>query len=261
MLTLAATNTLAGVAGTASAITYGIFGMTLNAGVETYATLAQGQLSGSAATIYTVPGSTTAFIKQIMLANTTSSAVTGVILFANGTTAAYQITGTFQIPANGTVMIDDDGMAVYDQNGSLLSSVLSQTAQSLNVASTLPNGTLATTQTALDDSTKVATTAYTDNAVAAYSASVRTIYQTTVNFGSQPLTNGSFTITGSGFTTGKIVSLVQAGQRSNSTQTDSVEWDQITATGIVLNSTTIQVNWASPSYVANSWTFNYWIGA
>jgi hypothetical protein len=261
MLTLAATNTLAGVAGTGSAITYTIFGMTLLSGAETFAILAQGQLGSSASTLYTVSASTTAFIKQIILANTTGSSVSGVILFANGTGAGNQITGSILIPANGTVMIDDDGMAVYDQNGSLLSSILSQTAQSLNVASTLPNNTLATTQSALDSSTKVATTAYADNAVAAYSSSVKTIHQTTADFGAQPAKNGSFQITGlSGLTTGKIVFLSQVGQPT-SALTDSIEFDQIIATGVVLNSTTIQVNWGCATNVANSWTFNYWIGA
>lgn len=260
MLTLAATNTIGGIAGTASVITYSIFGMTLLSGAETYAVLAQGQLSNSAGTLYTVAASTTAFIKQIMLVNTTGSPVTGVILYINGTSAGNQITGSILIPANGTVMIDDDGMAVYDQNGSLLSSILSQAANSLSAASTLPNNTLATTQSALDASTKVATTAYTDSAITAYTLAHTTIFQTTANFGSKPVTSGHFTITGSGWVAGKQVFVTQASARPGSARYDSIETDPILATGIVLNSTTIQVNWASASPVANHYTFNYWLG-
>jgi hypothetical protein len=261
MLTLATASTIGGVAGTVSAVTYSIFGMTLASGTETYLMLAQGQLATSAGALYTVPGSTSAFIKQIILANTTSSIVSGVILYVNGTSAGNQITGSILIPANGTVMLDDDGLAVYDGNGSLQSAISNQTATNLTGTPNLPNGTTATTQAALDDSTKLSTTAYTDNAVLAYSTLVRTIYTTTVNLGTQPATNGNFLITGlSGLTTGKIVFVEQAGQRANSTQTDSVEWDQIQATGIVLNSTTIQINWGCMTVVANSWTFNYWIG-
>ena len=160
MLTLAATNTIAGVAGTATAVTYSIFGMTLLSGVETYSILAQDQLATSAGTLYTVAASTTAFIKQIILVNATGSVVTGVALFANGTAAGNQITGTIMIPANGTVMIDDDGLAVYDANGSLQSAISNQTATNLTGTPALPNGTTATTQAAHDSSTKLATTAF-----------------------------------------------------------------------------------------------------
>lgn len=261
MLTLAATNTIAGIAGTTTAITYSIFGMTLNAGVETYAVLAQGQLSTSAGTIYTVPGSTTAFIKQIILANATGSNVTGVVLYVNGTAAVNQISGSFTIPANGTAMMDDDGLAVYDSSGSRQYAVSNQTATNLTGTPALPNGTTATTQSALDNSTKLATTAYADAAVAAYSLANSTIYQTTVNLGSLPRRSGSFTITGTGWTAGKQVFVTQASARPNSTRYDSIETDPIVAIGIVLNSTTIQVNWASVNGpVANQYTFNYWLG-
>ena len=258
MITLAATNTIGGVAGSASVITYSIFGMTLNAGAETYAVLAQGQLSNSAATIYTVPSATTAFVKQIMLVNTSGSSVSGVILYINGTTAPFQITGSMSVPANGTVMIDDDGLAIYDANGSLLTSQLSVAATSLSAASALPAGTTATTQAALDSSTKVATTAYTDSAVSAYSAQSTNINQVTVNFGTQPLKSGSFTISGTGLTLGQPVFVAQASTRTGQTLTDSIEMDSIRATGVVKNATTIYVNWHCNTFVSNSYTFNYW---
>ena len=259
MLTLSAANTIAGVAGTNSAVTYNIFGMTLNAGVETYDVLAQGQLSTSAGTVYTVPGATTAFIKQISLVNTTGTQVTGVKLYINGTAASNQFTGSFTLPANGTAMLDDDGLSVYDQYGSLLSAVLSQTATALSGASALPNATTATTQAPLDNSTKVATTAYADAAVAAYSAANSTISQVTVDLGAVPRKAGTFTITGSGWTIGRQVFVQMASSRPNQTLSDAIQLDQIVASGVVTSSTTIKVNWGSRTYVSNQYTFNYWL--
>lgn len=120
MLTLAAADTIAGVAGTASAITLTLFGLENSAANgEVYKVLAQGQLPNSAATQYTVPASTTAFVKTAMLANTTSSPVTGVILYRGGTAAGNQITGSFTIPANGLAILDDTGLKVFDTNGNL----------------------------------------------------------------------------------------------------------------------------------------------
>lgn len=120
MLTLAAAGTIAGVAGTGSAITCTVFGMELAAGVETYKVLSQSQLPTSAAAQYTVPASTTAFVKAIILANATGSAVSGIIMFANGTAAGNQISGSFSIPANGWAVLDESGWKVYDSSGDLL---------------------------------------------------------------------------------------------------------------------------------------------
>lgn len=118
MITLAATNTIQGSAGTATAVTYTITGMTLSSTqAETYAVLAQGQLATSAAALYTVPAATTAMVKEILLANTTA-AVVSIKLFVNGTAAANQIT-SINIPANGEAKFDHTGWAVYDGNGSL----------------------------------------------------------------------------------------------------------------------------------------------
>ena len=261
MLTLTSANTFGGVAGTATAITYSIFGMTLNAGVEAFAVLAQGQLPTSAAALYNVPSATSAFIKQVHLANTTGSTVSGIALYVNGTSAAYQISGSFSIPANGTAMLDGDGrLSVYDSNGSLLQSIANQTATNLTGTPTLPNGVAATTQSPLDSSTKLATTAYTDAAVAAYSVAHTTIFQTTVDFGSTPRKSGKFTITGPGWTPGKQVLVVMAASRPVSTLYDAIELDQIMATGIVTSSTTIEVHWGSRTWVSNQYTFNYWLG-
>jgi hypothetical protein len=122
LITLAATNTLQGSAGTATAVTYTITGMTLSSTqVETYAVLAQGQLAVSAGVLYTVPAGTSALVKEILLANTTASAVANVKLFVNGTAATNQI-ASINIPANGEAKFDHTGWAVYDGNGSLQTS-------------------------------------------------------------------------------------------------------------------------------------------
>ena len=120
MYTLAAADYIEGLAGTASAVTYTIFGMQLSSatGNETYEKLAQGQLTTSVAALYTTPGLTTAFIKNIVLCNTTSSVVAGVALYASGSAASNQLVN-ISIPANGQAVIDDYGVKVYDQNGSL----------------------------------------------------------------------------------------------------------------------------------------------
>ena len=117
MLTLAAVNTVQGVAGTATAVTYTIFGMQLASGVETYQVLAQGQLATSTGVLYTVPASTTAFVKKIVLANVTGSLVSGVALYVNGSAVGNAIILGLNIPANGQANIDDFGLSVYDTNG------------------------------------------------------------------------------------------------------------------------------------------------
>jgi hypothetical protein len=103
---------------------------------ESYKKLAQGQLGTSASTLYTVASSTTVFIEEIRLINATSSAVAGVILFNGGLTAAFQITGSFTIPANGTCIINRSGMAVLDSSGSnYVATTPSNLATSITAAS------------------------------------------------------------------------------------------------------------------------------
>jgi hypothetical protein len=163
------------------------------------------------------------------------------------------------IPANGTVMIDDDGLAVYDANGSLQSAISNQTATNLTGTPALPNGTTATTQSPGANNTKLATTAYTDAAIAAYSVISSTFQQVTVSLGSMPTKSGKFQITDTGLTPGAQVEVWANGLRPGGTSTlyDVSEWDQITANGYVVNSTTIQVYWGCRTYVMNSYTFNY----
>lgn len=112
MIVLAAADTLAAVASAASEITCTVFGMELAAGVETYKVLDQRQLADSAATIYTAPTSTTAFIRTITVVNTNASTSRTFQLFRGGTTSAYAITPALVLPAGGSAEYADGGWSI-----------------------------------------------------------------------------------------------------------------------------------------------------
>ena len=130
MLTLAAADTLAGGASVATQVTCTLMGMELSAGpTETYKVLDQRQLASSPATIYTVPGSTTTFVKSIMLVNNDTTARTAQ-LFRGGTAAANAITPVTSIPAGGMWVYEDgQGWQTYDSNGVLFVSTSSTIGQ------------------------------------------------------------------------------------------------------------------------------------
>ena len=183
-----------------------------------------------------------------------------IYLDDNGT--LFQLSGA-KLQTNETLIYTHaGGWETTDANGCLKTGVTAVTATNLTGPVALPNGITATTQSPGDNTTKLATDAFVTNAIATATAAYvgPQINQVTVNFGSQPINNGSFTITGS-FTVGKQVMITQASSRPGSSYYDSIEFDHIVATGIVINSTTIQVNWSSPTLVANSWTFNYWVSS
>lgn len=120
MLTLATTNTLAGGASVASQLTTTVLGMELNGTTEVYKVLYQGQLAASAATLYTVPSSTTAFIKTITVVNNDTSVRT-FSLYVNGTTAETKVTPTFEIQPGGHAIYEDGmGWSFYTSNGIML---------------------------------------------------------------------------------------------------------------------------------------------
>lgn len=124
MLTLAAADTLAAGGSVASQLTSTVFGMELTAGpTETYKVLDQRQLASSPATIYTVAGSTTAFVKTISVVNNDSSARTAQY-FRGGTAAANAISPALAIPAGGMALYEDGtGWTVYDANGAIQNQV------------------------------------------------------------------------------------------------------------------------------------------
>ncbi len=83
------------------------------------------------------------------------------------------------------------------------------------------------------------------------------------DLGASPRLSGSFTITGAGLTTGKPVQIFQAAAAytGKGTLTDESEMDQVLVTGFVLNTTTIQCYWVSPTYVVGNFKFNYLVSA
>ena len=80
-----------------------------------------------------------------------------------------------------------------------------------------------------------------------------------VDLGTKPKSNGNFTITSSGLTTGKVVLINQAAlaYTGKGTYTDEIEMDQITVSGNVANATTINCNWGCNTLVAGNVKFNY----
>lgn len=120
MLTLAATDTISGVASAATQMTCTIMGMELNGTTEVYKILDQRQLAAAAATIYTAPASTTAFVKSITVVNNDTSVRT-FRLFINGTAAANAITPLYEIQPGGQAVYEDGaGWTFYTVNGIML---------------------------------------------------------------------------------------------------------------------------------------------
>lgn len=111
---LATTQTIAGVAGTVSAVNFTITGDVIASGVDSFQLLAQGVVQTSATAMYTVPALSQAIINNIHLQNVTASPVT-VTIFINGLVAANQAF-KMVIPANGSATWDREWV-IYDSNG------------------------------------------------------------------------------------------------------------------------------------------------
>lgn len=119
MIIVAAGNTIQAGASAATSLTLTAFGLEQAAGVNAYKTLfGPVQLGNSVGVLYTVPASTTAFIKTIVIANTSGGPVTAS-LYLNGSTAAFQ-QASIPIPANGEAIWAGDGWKVIDANGNTL---------------------------------------------------------------------------------------------------------------------------------------------
>lgn len=124
MITLAAADTLAAVGSVATQLTSTIFGMELSStNVEVYKVLDQRQLAAAAATIYTVPASTTTFIKTITVINNDS--VTRIFqYFRGGTAATNAITPAFSLGAGDQAMYEDGkGWTFLDGGGAEISTL------------------------------------------------------------------------------------------------------------------------------------------
>jgi len=114
MFTLQASDELHGVASSASKITYTIFGYLKT--TNSYRILAQGQLAGAVASIFNPTEET--LISTIALVNTDSVSRT-FTLYANGTAAANQITGTVTLGAGYRCTLSNEGLRVTDASGVL----------------------------------------------------------------------------------------------------------------------------------------------
>lgn len=141
MITLAAADTLAGGASVASQLTCTLFGMELSAGpTETYKVLDQRQLAAAPATIYTVPASTVAFIKSIMVTNNDTVART-FRLFRGGTAAVNALTPNFSLLPGGCAVYEDGlGWRFYNSTGQFLQAIGNNLAGQIDVWG--PTGTL-----------------------------------------------------------------------------------------------------------------------
>lgn len=113
-LALASGQTIAGLAGTASAITYTLFGDEISGPTDSFKVLGQGYLPTSAASIY-APSGVSALVRTITLCNVTAAPVT-VAMYANGLGNANKIVN-FIVPANGSAAYADDAWAIFDANG------------------------------------------------------------------------------------------------------------------------------------------------
>jgi hypothetical protein len=139
MLTLAAADTLAGVAQTATTVTCTLMGMELTASTlaEVYKVLDQRQLANAAATIYTAPAGPTTFVNSILVVNTNTTTPQTFQLFRGGTAAANAITPVVTIPAGGWAQYEDgQGWSVYTSFGMLLFSDQTPMLNSTLVADT-----------------------------------------------------------------------------------------------------------------------------
>lgn len=120
MITLAASDYLSADSDVGSMVTYTIFGMELSAGVEVYKVLAQGQVASSITAMYTVPVSTTGFIKTMTFVNT-DTAVRTIEITRGGTAALNRITPIMEIPIGGMAIYEDGiGWQVFTAQGQLL---------------------------------------------------------------------------------------------------------------------------------------------
>lgn len=121
MITLGASQSVAGLATSATTVNYTISGLLLNTATppvaQAYEVLAQGQLAAAAASLYTPGGSASAMISSVMLLNTSGSAVQTVKLYMNGTAGSNQI-ASLVLPTSGWATYEDAaGWSVYNSLG------------------------------------------------------------------------------------------------------------------------------------------------
>ncbi len=122
-LPLNAGNSIHGLAGTAAAITYTLFGAEVGPDHQVLnKVLAQGVLGTADGLVYAAPPHMNSAVTHLFLTNTTGSAVTGVAIGINGpaSTAGNQLLPSLTIPANGSASFIDGVVRVNDASGNIL---------------------------------------------------------------------------------------------------------------------------------------------
>ena len=122
MITLEAADLIEGDASAANVVDYTINGAQIDSlrNVDVKA-LADGQLAGSKATLYTTPASTTAIVKSITLVNTDVSARTvNLYIQRDGTNSRRIMPENLNLEANGGSAILADQLYVFSAAGELL---------------------------------------------------------------------------------------------------------------------------------------------
>lgn len=117
MFTLATGETLRGVGGSATSITYTITGDE-KATADVYKTLVQGQLPAAAASLGGPTGSNAWLVQTIFGRNTTAGNLS-FAFYINGVAGLNQIFAGV-VPANGSFIYGRDGWQIYDANGQQL---------------------------------------------------------------------------------------------------------------------------------------------
>jgi len=124
MFLFEAGGTLQGVAGTATAITVTVTGVSVDTtlGAETFGLLYQGQLPLAAGVLFTVPAGKAWIVKTISVTNPTGSSVAGVQLFQNGAAAANSLLGPMTLGSFFTATASENGWSVVDASGNIQTS-------------------------------------------------------------------------------------------------------------------------------------------
>ncbi|TET16397.1 MAG: hypothetical protein E3J81_03170 [Dehalococcoidia bacterium] len=138
MITLEAADLIEGDASAANVVDYTINGAQVDSSrnVDVKA-LADGQLAGSKATLYTTPASTTAIVKSITLVNTDSSARTvNLYVQRDGTNSRRIIPENLTLEANGgSLLLSGNGLQVFSASGEVLYALSSHATDHVTGAS------------------------------------------------------------------------------------------------------------------------------
>lgn len=110
-------DTIGGKVDAGADVNYFIDGDQITAAADDYDLLATGQLSTTAAALYTVPAAKNAIVGHIRLVNTNASTTRVVTLYRNGTGTGNIWTVLTLGPGESAEWVDGGGWLIYDSNG------------------------------------------------------------------------------------------------------------------------------------------------